>query len=124
MSRIGNVQYRVRFEHNMQPKYITLTDKYGNKYKVLNKEQSTTTCHLDEFGETKPTYTATVRLFPGNCERYEDTYCKETGRKKALIKVLANLEIHDRTLIWESYFNRKGVSPKAIEEKWLKYSEF
>jgi hypothetical protein len=117
MSKIGNTQYRVRFDHNRQPTFIMLSDIHGNNYRVENKEKSTTTCHLEEFGEKKPTFTATTRLFTGNWEQEKDYYNKETGRRASLTLALVNLEVDERTIIWDSYLNRKKNAEANLVRK-------
>jgi hypothetical protein len=114
MSRIGNKQYRIRFEHNNQPKYITLSDIYGNTYRVKNKEQSSTACHIEEMEETKPTYTGITLLAPN------DRYSKELGRKKSLTYAMESLQVYDRDFIWNSYLNRKKNTIANREAKLAK----
>ena len=100
MGKIGNENYTVRFEHNIEPKYLYLKDG-DNTYKVRNKTKSTTICYLlDE--RFKPIFQATVEFMP-NLSQF---YVKEVGRFESLCKVLKNLEIEESEEIIIDYFAR------------------
>ena len=100
MSYIGNNNYRVTWQHNIEPKFIVITHN-GVDYRVKNKVKSSTTCIL--LGErSKPIFQATVVLNPK-----DGNYVKEVGRTESLLRVLNNLEniiLKQKNLIQNFYY--------------------
>ena len=108
MNKIGNDYYTVSFEHNIEPKYITLYCG-DHSYKVRNKKSSSTLCFLKDednniIFQSELSYKATKSGF----------YNKEIARTESLLKVLANLDMDQSEEIFLSYWNRRPAEQAML----------
>lgn len=90
---IGNLKYRVRFEHtkNSDGKYVST---------IASLQQAKLDSRTSDF----------IVLGSGvACCSSNDQFCKETGRKLALSRVLLDVfqDCDTRRLVWQAYFARK-----------------
>ncbi|TVM02852.1 MAG: hypothetical protein CV087_08325 [Candidatus Brocadia sp. WS118] len=108
---IGNSRYRVRFEHTKNS-----DGKYTNTIAYLEKSELSSPA--SDF--------IVAGAGIAHCS-LKDQFCKETGRKLALSRVLLDVfqDCGIRKLVWDAYFARKQkptVETESVGNASLSYS--